>query len=306
MLIDNCPTKQMNRIPIETSIWQPIFKASITFFAALSALISYQDSIAASQLMVAPTRIVFDGNTRSSKVTLINSGDETGTYRISVVNKRMTVDGKFEDVDSPNADELVADKMIRYSPRQVVLEPGKSQVVRLSLRKPAKLENGEYRSHLLFKAIPKDAGTDISSLTQSDKISIKLTPIVSITIPVIVRHGKTNATAKISKVDLIKEEKKTANKTEPRPALLLEIERTGNASIYGDVFAEFVRGDGAGSVVAQINGIAIYTPNKLRKVKIPLNTPSGVTLKNGIIRVFYRSPANQGGKVISQSQIKIP
>jgi len=306
MLINNHPSAIRSTTQFIIPKQQRLFKASLAFLIALTALLNQQYAFAGAQLMVAPTRIMFDGNSRSSKVTLINSGDETGTYRISVVNKRMKIDGTFEDADSARDDEMFADNMIRYSPRQVVLEPGKSQVVRLSLRKPAKLQQGEYRSHLLFKAIPKEAGTDISSLAQSDKISIKLTPIISITIPVIIRHGKTNATANITKIDLLNEQKNIKGKTETIPSLMVDIERSGNASVYGDIFAEFVRGEGAGSVIAQLNGIAIYTPNKLRKVKVPLNIPPGVTLKNGVINIFFRSPADQGSKVMSQNQIKIP
>lgn len=259
------------------------------------------ETMAASQLMVTPTRVVFDSNTRSTKVTVINSGDETGTYRISFVNKRMTLDGKFEDIKESKEDEKFAEKLVRFSPRQVVLNPGQSQVVRLSLRKPSKLADGEYRSHLLFKAIPKAAGSSINEAVKSDKISIKLTPIVSITIPVIVRHGKTTAEVKFNGIKYNAAKDKNA-----KPTLSMELNRSGNQSIYGDMLAEFVADGGASTIVAQINGVAIYTPNKTRTLTLPLNIPPGVNIKNGIINVFYRSSQEKGGKVLSQTQLKVP
>lgn len=255
---------------------------------------------AASQLMVAPTRIVFDGKSRSAQVTVINSGDTTGTYRIKVVNKRMTEDGQVKDVESPNPDELFADKMIRFSPRQVVLEPGKTQVVRLSLRKPAKLKDGEYRSHLLFQAIPENAGTDIQSAVNQKGINVKLTAIVSVSIPVIVRHGDTNASVAFTSI-----KHQAAMDDKSTPTLLLELERTGNQSVYGDFLTEYVNSQGNSIVVSQINGVAIYTPNKKRTVKIPLTVPPGVELKNGVVKVYYRSPQDKGGAVLAQTQLKL-
>ena len=258
--------------------------------------------VAASQLMVTPTRIVFDGKTRSTKVTVINSGDETGTYRISFVNKRMTVDGKFEEIkEGANADEKFAGEMVRFSPRQVVLNPGQSQVVRLSLRKPANLTDGEYRSHLLFKAIPKAAGSGIKEAVKTDKISIKLTPIVSITIPVIVRHGKTQAEVNFNTVKY-----NAAKDKDSKPSLFMELQRKGNQSIYGDMLAEFIENGGTSNIIAQINGVAIYTPNQTRTLTLPLNIPPGVNIKNGVINVFYRSAQDKGGKVLSQTQLKVP
>lgn len=274
---------------------------ALFWLVAYFALFSCFEVMAAAQLMVTPTRIVFDGKSRSTKISVINSGDETGTYRISFVNKRMTLDGNFEDIKESNADDKFADKLVRFSPRQVVLNPGQSQVVRLSLRKPSKLADGEYRSHLLFKAIPKSVGGGIKEAVKKDKISIKLTPIVSITIPVIVRHGKMSAEVNFSSVKF-----NAANEKNPKPSLLMELERSGNQSIYGDMLAEFVENGGASNIIAQINGVAIYTPNKTRVITLPLNIPPGVNIKNGIINVFYRSSQDKGGKVLSQTQLKVP
>ena len=264
-------------------------------------LLLMQYCMAASQLMVTPTRIIFDSKTRSAKVSVINSGNEAGTYRISFVNKRMTEDGQFEEIKQGSDEDKFSENLVRFSPRQVVLKPGQSQVVRLSLRKPAKLADGEYRSHLLFQAIPKDAGNSIKQVAKSDKISIKLTPIVSISIPVIVRHGKTNAEVNFTAVKF-----KEADKENTKPRLLMELQRTGNQSIYGDLLAEFIQKDGGSSIIGQINGVAIYTPNTKRTLSLPVTAPTDVKIKNGVINVFYRSPQDQGGKVLSQTQIKVP
>jgi len=264
-------------------------------------LLHVPTSHAAAQLMLTPTRVVFSGTDRNSMVTVINSGDETGTYRISLVNKRMSVDGQFEDIKTVQEGELFADHLLRYSPRQVVLEPGKSQVVRLSLRKPPNLKPGEYRSHMVFNAIPKEAGTDIASASKSKNISIKLTPIVSISIPVIVRQGQTEASASIASANL-----ENSNTPDKKPVLALEIQRKGNQSIYGDLTAEFVGKDGSSKVISQVNGVAVYTPNATRAIKLPVNIPEHTELKNGTIRITYRSPVQDGGKPLAKNEFPVP
>ncbi|HEX2121946.1 MAG TPA: molecular chaperone, partial [Thermoanaerobaculia bacterium] len=50
---------------------------------------------AGGELMVHPTRVVFEGNTRTAQLDLINSGTEAMTYRIAVVNRRMSETGDF-------------------------------------------------------------------------------------------------------------------------------------------------------------------------------------------------------------------
>ena len=66
----------------------------------------------------------------------------------------MSPDGKLEDVDAPNAEEQAAQEMILYAPRRVTLPPNQPQAIRISARAPEGLADGEYRVHLLFRAVP--------------------------------------------------------------------------------------------------------------------------------------------------------
>ena len=110
---------------------------------ALAALLLA--SPARSQILLSPTRVVFDGPARAIQVDVVNTSGKAAIYRLSVVNRRMTEDGDLVAIDSPLPGERFVGDMVRFSPRQLTLEPGSSQVVRLSLRKPADLPPGEYR-----------------------------------------------------------------------------------------------------------------------------------------------------------------
>ena len=292
---------RQNRSSILMGYFNNSFKSVGVFSLFFCLLLIANECIARSQLIVAPTRIVFSDKMRSSQVTILNAGDETETFRISFVNKRMTVDGEFKEIKEAKIGELFADKMVRYTPRQVELKPGQSQVVRLGLRKPANLDHGEYRSHMLFKAVPKDASRDIESSKSAEGIKIQLTAVIAISIPVIVRHGDTEASVSIVSASYQERQPK-----EDYPYIVLDLQRSGNRSVYGDFLAEFVDSDGSRKVISQAKGIAFYTPDKERRVRLPLVAPPGLELVNGVIQVFYRGPVDQGGKIMAQAQIKIP
>lgn len=280
--------------PVKTAL--PIYTAML-FLALFTA-----DIFAASQIMVTPTRIVFSEKMRSASVTIFNTGDTPGTYRVSLVNKRMKVNGEFEDVKEAKLGEKFSDKIIRFSPRQVVLGPGKSQVIRLGLRKPSGLDDGEYRSHMLFRAIPIEAGISVEqSVKPSSGVTVSLTAIVGISIPVIVRHGKSDAKVSIVSAKLVPRQAK-----EDRPHIVMDLERSGNRSVYGGILAEFIASDGTRKIIAQVDGVAVYTPGTKRRIKLPVTLSPGLELRNGNIQVLYRSPIEQGGKVMAQTQIKVP
>src|SRR3954453_917315 len=104
-------------------------------------------------LLVAPTRIVLDGR-KGAEVILNNIGEEPATYRISIEFRRMTEDGGLVDVTEPTAEDKAAADMIVYAPRRVTLAPHQPQAIRIAARPPQGLADGEYRVHMLFRAIP--------------------------------------------------------------------------------------------------------------------------------------------------------
>src|SRR3546814_7858690 len=70
--------------------------------------------------------------------------------------KRMTAAGGLDEIAEENvtAAERTALDMIVFSPRRVTLPPNQPQVVRVGVRVPEGLPPGEYRAHMLFRAVP--------------------------------------------------------------------------------------------------------------------------------------------------------
>lgn len=258
------------------------FKGIVAVLAGLISLGDMSsDLLAETNLMVTPTRIVFEQRDRSAQVTLINQGNETGEFRISFIRQNMLETGEFVPVaeDEPGK---YSDTLIRYSPRQVTLPPGQSQVIRLLLRKPRDLEDGEYRSHMLFQALPPPSSSSIEKIANQQSgegITIELLPIVGVSIPVIVRHGDLDSQVSLSDARLVTRD--------GVPGIALDIHRSGKGSIYGDIRATFTPEAGQSLVVAQANGVAVYANIDKRHFQSPLTLPPGVSLSNGTLDIAF-------------------
>src|SRR3954464_15723467 len=175
--------------------------AAAAFVAALSA----PAHAGVGDLLVAPTRVVLDGG-KGSEIVLNNIGDAPATYRISVEFRRMTSDGNLEDVTEPTTQEKEAEDMIVYAPRRVTLAPHEPQSIRIAARPPQGLADGEYRAHLLFRALPPATPVVTPASEPVKGVHFQLTPVYGVTIPLIVRLGNLDAKVGIANVHLDKKD----------------------------------------------------------------------------------------------------
>ena len=261
--------------------------------AALAASLTAASTPASAgigDLLVAPTRLVLDGR-RGAEVILNNIGDETATYRISVEFRRMTPDGGLVDVAQPTAEDRLAEEMIVYAPRRVTLAPHQPQSVRVAARAPQGLPDGEYRVHMLFRAIPPARPVAAAQSTEPPKgLSFALTPIYGVTIPVIVRLGNLQAKAGIANVRL--------DKRDGKPAVALDLSRSGDRSTYGEVR---VFKSGVKDPIAIQRAVAVYKEVTMRRVTIPVDEAFAGDLK-GPVTVQYVETYDDGHRTIAETQ----
>jgi hypothetical protein len=261
---------------------------SIFTFALLPGLIvtslfSSFEGIAQGNLLIMPRRVVFEGSKKSQELTLANTGADTSKYVVSIVQMRMKEDGSFEQITAPDSGQYFADKYLRFFPRTVTLPPNQSQVVKMQLNKPAKMAPGEYRSHIYFRSVPKEVPLgDDKAVKDTSSITVKLVPIFGITIPAIIRVGDCSSKVSVGKVSL-----EMVNDTLPKVQMLFT--RSGNCSVYGDIIVEYISPQGKITKVADVKGIAIYTPNTLRKFYCNLDKVAGVDYHKGKLHIVYTS-----------------
>ena len=260
----------------------------VTFVTAATAscLLAAPLHAGVGDLLVAPTRLILNGG-RGTEVILKNIGSETATYRVSAELRRMNADGTLADVKDPTPAEKAAQDMIVFAPRKVTLPPNQPQAVRVSARPPQGLADGEYRVHLLFRAIPEP--TPVTAPTEAKGLAFKLIPVYGVTIPVIVRLGNLHATAGIAAVEHIKHGGKEA--------VALELSRTGDRSTYGEIR---VMKPGVKEPVALINGIAVYKEIAERRVVVPIAADYKGAL-TGPVTVQYFEVSDNGSSLAAET-----
>ncbi len=254
---------------------------------------------AQGDLLITPRRLVFEGSKRAVDMNLANSGKDSATYAISLVQMRMTVDGRFETITEPDPGQLFADKYIRFFPRTVTLGPNESQVVKVQLLRAGQLATGEYRSHFYFRAVPKPVPLgDNTPQGDSGSISIVLKPIFGITIPAIIRVGEVSAEVTISDLSL-----KMVRDTIPNFSLVFD--RSGNASVYGDLVIYHISVQGKETRVGIANGIAVYTPNTRRTFQFNLNRVPGVDYTSGTLRAVFSAPSDVKPERYAEAEVAL-
>ena len=259
----------------------------LTMLLLISLFLSPGIIKAQGDLLITPRRVVFEGNKRSMDISLANIGKDTATYNISLVQIRMTEDGGFETITEPDEGQSFASPYIRFFPRTVTLKPDEAQTVKIQAVRTGDLAPGEYRSHLYFRATPKEKPLGEESPEQQEQatISIKLVPVFGITIPVIIRVGTPSVNVTLSDLALTFE-----NDTLPRLSFVFN--RTGDYSVYGDIEVDHIAPGGTVTTVGLAKGVAVYTPNTRRKFSFNLMGGGTIDFHKGRLVVTFSAPSD--------------
>ena len=131
-------------------------------------------------------------------------------------------------------------------------------------------------------------------------VEVKISALIGVSIPVIVREGETTATVALTHLAL--------DRSAPAlPAVLTcEIERTGSRSVYGDFVVTFRGASGNEKTISRAQGVAVYTPNPMRRIKLDLQADAGAELRNGVITVVFRQRPEDGGGVLARGELIVP
>mgnify|MGYP006113882815 CR=1 FL=1 len=273
------------------------FIKALTLIAVLASSLLSLSASAESLLQIIPTRVVLEQQ-RSTTLTVINRSDEDNSFRLFFRNIRAEDNGGFTVIaegDEVQEGELFSDAMIRFSPRRVVIPARSKQQVRVVVRKPKGLADGEYRSHLVFRKLPKQASV-LDETEEEEGLSFSITPIVEVTIPVIVRHGALTAQASLDNLALVNDE-------DEGEQLTLQISRDGNRSLYGEVNVWWMPNNGEKQRVSTAKGVAVYSPNTLRNMTLNLTAEPPMTGAGKLQAVFNEDPA-YGGELNAEAFIE--
>ncbi len=246
-------------------------------------------------------RVVLEGPKRAEVLTIINKSNQEKTYRLGWKTMVMGENTGVKAIKPDNVDFNVppSKDMVRFSPRRVTIPPKSSQQIRLILRAPSDMADGEYRSHLSIRQeadvekIRAENPEVFSVKPGKSKVAVSLLP--GVTLPVIVRKGDLSVDVSISEFSAV-----DAGKTID---VSLSMIREGGKSTYGDI--DFACNLGASDAypLRSTRGVAIYTEITRKNMKMKIKK-SSENPKCRELSVRYVETENYAGKdvrILSQA-----
>jgi len=258
------------------------------FLIAMSQLVS-------ANLLISPTRINFDNRDRIQEVILINTTTDDRTYRISWSEKKIGENGKYVELaDNDNSVDRLS-PFVRFSPRQVFLKSGERQVIKLQLRKKSNMNASEYRSHLLFSALPSEDDI-IDNDDEVEGMRMMMNMLVSYSIPVLYHPSKPTVDITIGNHEIIPREDQGAD-------LQLNLRRSGENSAYGRIEVHALV-DGKDKRIGLANNVSVFreVDQKLQNVRIPEFKSYG-SIDN--VRIRYIGEKEYAGQTLAERRITL-
>lgn len=183
-------------------------------------------------IALSSTLLKVGARSRTATVSVANRTDTNQRYRVSVIDMVMTPNGKVRPLaEGEQGHSRSAKDWVIATPSSISLPPGGSQNIRLLIRRPKGLTDGEYRAHLMVSQEPP---ADIAGGLKEDRggkqsgLELNIVTIYSTTIPVVIQQGEQRSGASITKAHFDGEGKN----------LILGLKREGNASFRGFVMLQ--------------------------------------------------------------------
>jgi fimbrial chaperone protein len=247
-----------------------------------------------AKLQVYPTRITLEEGDVSAEVTVYNGGSASGRYRAEMEDLIMPEEGALQKA-APGQAEFSAQEYIRITPRSITVPPGQSQKFRLLARMPRSLPDGEYRTHLSIVMSSNNLEADQKKAQGGGQgIRLSIEPRIGLSMPVVLRKGVTNFTAKITDVQL----SPLGDKVQGR--VIMEAE--GNQSAEGTMVVTFEKG-GQVYELYRASYMMVYRGVKRRIQTMTLSVPEGVILSGGVLTATYLNQKDES--VISQKSVNL-
>lgn len=250
--------------------------------------------VARADILITPTRVVFGARDSYGLVTLANNGREVSTYKIGWKFFRMQEGGvAYEPIGQSDLSYDVSE-YIKFSPRQVTLQPGASQKIRLALRRPGDIPDGDFHVHLGISTVnDADLGSYQDGEVSDDNVSgMSVKVNIGYTIPVIVRSGKVDVSASVGRIAL------SRNEHNGLLRVAVPIHRDGGAySILGHLMVFHVDDSGNETRVGEISNAHIFPEVDSRTFDVQLSKAiSGGSLR--IVMYDYLYDGNSGNNSI--------
>jgi hypothetical protein len=204
------------------------------------------NTLAKVDIHFSKVQFYLNGQARTDAFEVSNQGNELAHCSLGLSHFQVLEDGVMKRIeDGVDGAYNPANKLVRYSPRNVKVPPQSAQTVRISFRRLPKLQDGEYVSFLTVEC-------DNGSIVRDG-------PRLKHNLPVIIRHGDINVNNEITSAKLMT--KDGVNYVEIIHERLVD----STSSIIGNYI---IIGKDSGDTYATLNNSKIYSPAKFKKITL--------------------------------------
>lgn len=249
-----------------------------------------------ASLLISPLRVVMEGRERSFNIVLVNTSQHEATYRMEWEQLIQVQDkGGYildEDTESTHLQDFAV-----FTPRQITLKPQEKQTVRVAVRRPADLPDGEYKSHLKFRIIDdgKSQVTFGSENPDGTEIRVGARVLASYSIPVLYRVGEQDVDVKILDPSF------SINPRSGKLMIELPVERSGAYGVMGTIKVYHTPNGGAEELISTLGNSNLYPEITRRIFKIVTNING---LSPGSMRIeFVKDEGDSADRVVIKERV---
>lgn len=265
------------------------------FFLLISTSNIYANDNKAG-LMIYPVRIILDNGTKNAELVVKNNGYAKGGYKVEIVDVSMPEDGAIYIMDSDQKDDFSAKDFMRTSPKSFSIEEFKSQIIRIAVKPPIDLIDGEYRSHVKILLSNNDLDKEDNVNNTESMSKLLVDNKISMIIPVIYRHGKTDYNISIDNIIFsrnVKIDKSTTSFID------INLKRIGNRSSTGNIEINYIDDNNKKFLLKTLKDVVIYRSTEKRRISTEINIdPNLMITDQGKINITYSSLDSE--KIISK------
>lgn len=217
----------------------------------LALLLLVPGAVRAQGVLVAPHALFVDHRTRSGWIQLHNPTSQPAEVTLSLLFGYPVTDSlghlELRMVEQPDSTFPSAMDWIQAFPRRMVVPPQGRQTIRLMVRPPADLADGEYWARVMIAA--KGGTAPIQAADSAEGIQVGLTLEVRTIIPLLYRKGTLETGVLLSGL--------RAEQVGDSLVVRTGIARTGSAVFLGTVTGTLVSSNGT-EVAGFQNPISVY------------------------------------------------
>lgn len=218
-------------------------------------------------VLVAPTVVLLSDKNRTARLDVNNPGSTPQEISISFAYGLPESDSvgnvRVRLLDSNITDERSAVEWIKAFPRQMVIPPNGSQVVRFVVNPPKDLKDGEYWARVVVRS--KEGQQEIPIPSDEGAITTKLNMIMQTAIMLKYRTGSLSSEVAVSNA--------TAVRNDSAVMVTVDLANKGNVSYIGVLNCRLI-GEDKREISRVQTDLAVYRELR-RRIELPIKATTG-------------------------------